>query len=83
MNIKEIIKQKLDKIREKINYKDKNEEYKQSMISINKHFHKREYDEVDKILDKLNYSLDKKDIVNRGDCTGDAVEASAANPASF
>ena len=56
MHKRNLIKQRLNKIRKKFS-KEQNKEYKQSMISINKHFHKREYDEVDKILDKLNYPL--------------------------
>ena len=54
MKRKEIIKKKLNKIREKFNRKNRSEKekkiYKESMIAINKHFHKREYNEVDKIL---------------------------------
>jgi hypothetical protein len=53
MNKKDLIKKKLNNIKAKINIKDRNEEYKKSMIAINKHFYKREYDEVDKILDNL------------------------------
>ena len=57
MTIKDDIKKKLNKIKEQINRKDfsekENKKYKESMISINKHYHKGEYDKVDKILDKL------------------------------
>jgi hypothetical protein len=57
MNKREIIKKKLNKIKEKFNSKDRSEKekkrYKESMISFNKHFHKGNYDEVDKTLDKL------------------------------
>ena len=59
MNRKKIYKQRLNKIREKFNFNSKDiskkekKKYKKSMIAINKHYHKGEYDEVDKILDNL------------------------------
>ena len=61
MTIKDDIKKKLNKIKEQINRKDfsekENKKYKESMISINKHYHKGEYDKVDKILDKLENDI--------------------------
>ena len=58
------IKERLNKIQENYNSKDRDDKikyiYRNHLNSINKEFHKGNYDQVDKILNKLENLLDNE-----------------------
>ena len=80
------IKERLNKIQENYNSKDRDDKikyiYRNHLNSINKEFHKGNYDQVDKILNKLENLLDnenkkKKHLDNKLSVKGSRQEVTA------